>query len=204
MSDCNHLPTAHLTMTAMATDSSNSGLVFTGRLPLAWREVVKPPNAIELQSIERSNLLNLHTLFALDMHVGDFSDDPITLANATELKRLDFKVGLLLEMVGQLYARQQAIPAEHSLTLMVNGLMWQAETAPAPGVLLELELYCSLSYPRPLTLYARLAESAAENDGWRIRALFENPSAALHEALERYIFLQHRRTIAHSRRYHSR
>jgi hypothetical protein len=162
-------------MTAIATDSSASGLVFTGRLPLAWHEVLEQPNAIELKSLERTNLLNLHTLFALDIHAGDFSDDPITLANATELKRLDFKVGLLLEMVGQLYARQQAIPAEHSLTLMVNGLIWQAETAPATGVLLQLELYCSLSYPRPLVLYARTTQIVSEGSGWQIQAQLENP-----------------------------
>lgn len=187
-------------MTAIASDSSPSGLVFTGRLPLAWHELSALPDQIELGNLERANLTHLHTLFALDIHAGDSSDDPVTLANATELKRLDFKVGLLLELVGELYARQQAIPPEHSLTLTVTGLNWRAEIAPPPGCLLRLELYCNLSYPRPLVFHAQVVETISDSGGWQIRTRFQDPSESLQEALERYIFLQHRRAIAHSRR----
>ncbi|HRD65813.1 MAG TPA: PilZ domain-containing protein [Candidatus Competibacter sp.] len=187
-------------MTAIASDSSTSGLIFAGRLPLAWRELPNLPDAAELREVERANLIILHTLFALDMHAGDFGDDPITLANATELKRLDFKVGLLLELVGQLYARQQAIPPERSVILAVNGLSWQADSAPPAGSLLRLELYCNLSYPRPLVLHARLAEAVSNAYGWEIRTRFHDPGEPLQGALERYIFLQHRHTVANSRR----
>lgn len=188
-------------MTAIASDSSTSGLVFAGRLPLAWRELSNLPDAAELRELERANLAILHTLFALDIHAGDFGDDPIALANATELKRLDFKVGLLLELVGQLYARQRAVPPERALTLAVNGLTWQTDTAPpAVGGLLRLDLYCNLSYPRPLVLHARAAEVVPGSDGWEIRARFHDPGEPLQEAMERYIFLQHRHAIANSRR----
>jgi len=187
-------------MTAITTDQAIPGLVFAGRLPLAWREVAELPDELESRALERANLLNLHTLFALDIHAGDLGDDPLALANATELKRLDFKVGLLLELVGQLYARQQAIPPEHHLILAVNGLRWRAEAAPSAGGLLRLELYCNLSYPRPLILHARAIDAVPCPGGWQIQTRFEEPSAALQEALERYIFLQHRRSIAHSRR----
>ena len=114
------------------------------------------------------------------------------------------KVGLLLELVGELYARQQAIPPEHSLTLTVTGLNWRAEIAPPPGCLLRLELYCNLSYPRPLVFHAQVAETISDSGGWQIRTRFQDPSESLQEALERYIFLQHRRAIAHSRRSASR
>ncbi len=187
-------------MTAIAPDPSISGLVFAGRLPLAWRELPELPDEIESRELERANLINLHTLFALDIHAGDSGDDPIALASATELKRLDFKVGLLLELVGQLYARQQAIPPEHHLILTVDGLRWRAEAAPPTGGLLRLQLYCNLSYPRPLILHARVADTVPYPGGWQIQTRFEEPSEALQEALERYIFLQHRRSIAHSRR----
>lgn len=187
-------------MTAITPDPSAPGLVFSGRLPLAWRELPDLPDTIEIRELERANLINLHTLFALDIHAGDFGDDPIAIANATELKRLDFKVGLLLELVGQLYARQQAIPPEHYLTLTVNGLSWRADAAPPADSLLRLELYCNLSYPRPLVLHARVADTMPYPGGWQIQTHFQDPSESLQEALERYIFLQHRHAIAHSRR----
>ncbi|MBK8508513.1 MAG: PilZ domain-containing protein [Candidatus Competibacteraceae bacterium] len=187
-------------MTVNPAQPTASGLVFTGRRPLAWRETPALPDAIELHELERANLINLHTLFALDIHAGDSGDDPVALANATELKRLDFKVGLLLELVGQLYARQQDIPPQRTLTLAVSGLSWQDETAPPVGGLVRIELYCNLSYPRPLICHARTVETTQNPGGWRIRSCFQDPSEPLQEALERYIFLQHRRAVAHSRR----
>jgi len=141
-------------MTAIASDSSTSGLIFAGRLPLAWRELPNLPDAAELREVERANLIILHTLFALDMHAGDFGDDPITLANATELKRLDFKVGLLLELVGQLYARQQAIPPDRSVILAVNGLSWQADSAPPPIALLQPAACCGWNCIATLAILA--------------------------------------------------
>ncbi|MBK8750892.1 MAG: PilZ domain-containing protein [Candidatus Competibacteraceae bacterium] len=176
-----------------------SSLTFTGCLPLAWRELPAPPDEVELRNIEQANLTVLHTLFALDIHAGDYSDDPSALTNASELKRLDFKVSLLLEMVGQLLARQQAIPPQHPLTLTVNDLSWQAAAAPPVGALLQLDLYCNLSYPRPLILYAQVADTVASEIDYPIKAAFYRPSTALQEALERYIFLQHRRFIANRR-----
>ncbi len=188
-------------MTAITADPSAPGLIFTGRLPLAWREVSDPPDDVERRALERANLTILHTLFALDIHAGDSGDDPIALVNATELKRLDFKVGLLLELVGQLLARQQDIPPERTLTLTVNGLDWrETDASPAVDGLLRLELYCNLGYPRPLILHARIAETVPSAGGWQVRTRFHEPGEPLREALERYIFLQHRRAIANSRR----
>jgi hypothetical protein len=179
--------------------TTTSSLIFTGQLPLAWRELPTLPDETELRTIEHSNLAILHTLFALDIHSGDHSDDPSLLANASELKRLDFKVGLLLELVGQLFARQQAIPMEHPLTLTVNDLSWDADASPSPGALLQLEIYCNLSYPHPLILHAEVTDITVLGSKCNIKARLYQPSVPLQEALERYIFLQHRRLIANRR-----
>ena len=180
---------------------TTSSLIFTGQLPLAWRELPSMPDETELRLIEQSNLATLHTLFALDIHVGDYSDDPGSLANASELKRLDFKVGLLLELVGQLLASQKAIPLERPLALTVNDLEWDSGTdaSPAPGALLQLDLYCNLIYPHPLVLHAEVADITATDNQCRIKATLCQSSVPLQEALERYIFLQHRRFIANRR-----
>ncbi len=182
-----------------ALESAPPGLTFTGRLPLAWRELPALPDETELQHLEQANLNVLHTLFALEIHAGDHGDDPTALANATELKRLDFKVSLLLGLVGQLLAYQQATPPEHPLTLTVCDLSWRVATSPPPGALLRLELYCNLSYPRPLILHARISDVVSIESDNQIKATFLAISAPLHEALERYIFLQHRRNIASHR-----
>lgn len=179
-------------------ESPHSHLVFTGHLPLAWQELAVLPDAAELQHLEQTNLHILHTLFALDIHAGDYGDDPATSSNASELKRLDFKVSVLLELVGQLFARQQAIPSERLLTLTVNELIWRTN-APPTAAPLRLELYCNLSYPRPLILHALTSEIVPLEDDYQIKAAIYQSGEPLQEALERYIFLRHRRLIANRR-----
>jgi Atypical PilZ domain, cyclic di-GMP receptor len=173
-----------------------SNLTFTGCLPLAWRELSVLPDAAELRHQEQTNLTILHTLFALDIHVGD---DPSALTNASDLKRLDFKVGLLLELVGQLLAGQRAAPPERPLILTVHDLSWGAATAPPANALLQLELYGNLCYPRPLIMHAKVNEISFSQDEYQIKATFFPVSPPIQEALERYIFLQHRRFIANRR-----
>lgn len=188
-------------MSAMSLpmESTASSLLFTGHLPLVWRELPSPPDEAELHNLEQSNLSILRTVFTLDIHAGDYNDDPSMSANASELKRLDFKVSLLLEMVGQLFAGQQAIPHERLLTLTVNDLTWQADVAPPIGSLLRLELYCNLSYPRPLILYAQVHQIVPISDDYQIKASFYQLGMPMQESLERYIFLQHRRFVANHR-----
>ncbi|MCP5195794.1 MAG: PilZ domain-containing protein [Gammaproteobacteria bacterium] len=181
------------------SESSNSNLVFTGCLPLAWQALPRLPEPEELQHLEQTNLHILHILFALDIHAGDHADDPMASSGASELKRLDFKVSLLLEIVGQLFSRQHATPPEHLLTLTIHDLIWRTETRSTVGTPIRLELYCNLSYPRPLILHAHVNEIISTENDHQIRAILHQPSEPLREALERYIFLQHRRAVANRR-----
>ncbi len=181
------------------SESPHSNLVFTGHLPLAWQELPTLPDVAERQRLEQTNLHILRTLFALDIHAGDHGEDPSAFTGASELKRLDFKVSLLLEMVGHLFAVQQAIPPERLLTLTVTDLTWRADAALPLNALLRLELYCNLSYPRPLILHAHVAEIVPSEDDYLLKSTIYLPSKTLQEDLERYIFLRHRRMIANQR-----
>lgn len=183
----------------MTSDVQHSSLVFNGCLPLAWRELPAFPDTTELRHLEQNNLHTLNVLFALDIHVGDYGDDPCLLFGTSELKRLDFKVGLLLEMVGSLFANQQAVPPERQLTLTISGLSWRTDVVPPQNALLRLELYGNLSYPRPLILHAAVSETLETDGAYQVQVAFHKPGEPLQEALERYIFLRHRRMIANQR-----
>ncbi|HAS51260.1 MAG TPA: hypothetical protein DCS21_05780 [Gammaproteobacteria bacterium] len=180
-------------------ESPHSSLVFAGHLPLAWRELPALPDEAELQCLEQTNLHILRTLFALDIHAGDYGEEPSAFTGASELKRLDFKVSLLLEMIGHLFAAQQAIPPERLLTLTVADVTWRVDAALPLNARLRLELYCNLSYPRPLILHACVSEIIPSSNDCQIKATICPTSAPLQEDLERYIFLRHRRTIAQRR-----
>lgn len=186
----------------MAESKSNSigrGLIYEGHLPLVWNEIPALPADTELSGLEYANLEVLRTIFALETHTGEPHDDTAETASS-ELARLDFKVNLLLDLVGQVLARQLAIPKARQLTLMPDKILWRDSVAPAPDRLVRIELYLTPKYPRPLTLHGQVREVRSLPEGQTILAEFLSPGDALQEGLERFIFVHHRRAIAYNRR----
>ena len=174
------------------------GLAYEGRLPLAWSELASLPSDAELAGLEYANLEILRAIFTLESQSSDPSEDSPEI-DSQDVARLDFKLNLLLELVGQLFARHQMIPEPHSLTLMPEGLFWQAAAAPALNSLLRIEVYGSLKYPRPLVLHGQVIEVNPLIDGWAIGTAFHGLGELVQENLERFIFIHHRRTIAYNR-----
>lgn len=181
-----------------STTSSVSGLSFAGCFPLAWRPVDALPAASQQAELAAANGEILKALLLLDAPPGELGDDADPGAQATA--RLDLKLNLLLDLMGQLLLQQRLVPQPRSLTLTPQGLVWQDDDAPVVDSLLGVELYCSMQYPRALVLHGRVVEVTPESPGWRIQLAFEGIEAALQEALERFIFIHHRRAIAQRRR----
>jgi len=174
-------------------------LAYEGRLPLAWSELASPPGNADLASLEYANLEVLRAILALEAQSSDPGEDSPEIGSQ-DVARLDFKLNLLLELVGQLFARHQMIPEPHPLTLMPDGMLWQAAAAPALNSLLRIEVYGSLKYPRPLVLHGQVIEACPLTDGWAVWTAFHGLGEPVREGLERFIFIHHRRTIAYNRR----
>jgi hypothetical protein len=115
-----------------------------------------------------------------------------------EIRRLEFKLDLVLAMVGQMLARQLELPPPVPVRLSAERLEWLAADGPVPGEEIEVELYLLPEYPRPLYLRG-VVESSEEKTGW-IRLRFAGLSEPVRDWLERTIFRYHRRQIALSRR----
>lgn len=175
------------------------GLVFEGCLPLAWCVVDALPSPTDLEQQSSANLETLRLLSLLETPLGELGDDTPE-AKSHDIARLDFKLNLLLELVGQLFVQQRIIPAARQLTLTSKNLNWQDDEKPTIGNLLHIELYCSLKYPRPLQLHGQVIDIAAQSTGWQIQVTFQALGEVLEEALERFIFVHHRRAIAQRRR----
>lgn len=177
----------------------NHGLVLGGCLPLKWRVIDALPSAGDLEQQSSANLDTLRLLSLLDTPLGE-SGDEMPEAESQTITRLDLKLNLLLELVGQLFVQQQIIPLSRQLMLTSKNLNWQYDEELTIGDLLHIELYCSLKYPRPLQLYGRVDNIIAQSMGWRIQVTFQALGEALEEALESFIFVHHRRAIAQRRR----
>lgn len=180
-------------MTESTPHLPHRGLVYEGHLPLAWKPLSALPADSELATLEHANSEILHIIFALESHVGELSED--AEGKSPDLARLDFKVNLLLDLVGQLLSKQLIIPESRELTLMADGLCWQEADAPPLDSLLRIELYLNLRYPRPLVLHGRVWEIQDR----RVAVAFCEQSEAVREGLERFIFVHHRRAVAQNR-----
>ena len=157
-------------------------------LPLAWTPSSAPLPAHELEALSHANQQVLAAVVAMDEHRKPV-DEEATLDN--EVARLHQKMNLLLELVSTLVRSQ--VPPPVALRLSSQELVCQGfGAAPGPGV---LSVYLHRCIAQPLRLPAELLEPAADGTHFRFVALDDSCTAAL----ERHVFLHHRRSVAEAR-----
>jgi hypothetical protein len=176
------------------------GLVYEARLPLRWKALAPSAQAASGAPdghLDEANAEWLRVLSATQEHGPEHGgeENPELMH---EIRRLEFKLDLVLAMVGQMLARQLELPPPVPVRLSAERLEWLAADGPVPGEEIEVELYLLPEYPRPLYLRG-VVESSEEKTGW-IRLRFAGLSEPVRDWLERTIFRYHRRQIALSRR----
>ena len=101
---------------------------------------------------------------------------------------------MALDLLGRLLAQALDLPAMHAVRLSAGTLIWQSAEFPTAGPV-AVELYLDARYPLPLRLSGNARSAAGE-----IRVDFGVDDPLLREALERLIFLHHRRRLGRERR----
>src|SRR5215468_4608402 len=100
-------------------------LAFQDVLPVAWRAMTSPMDRELAASFDERNLRLLQAWDAMEEHV------PLEKAKAedapylAEIMRLDLKVNLLLDMVGQLVAATRPRPASAPIRFNALGALWR-------------------------------------------------------------------------------
>lgn len=179
-------------MTSQADDPFAGALTHTDRLPLAWQPLAQWPAEPELAEANRSAIALLGLLGSLD-------EPPPPVEEMAELAapllRLNQKLDLALELLGQLLARDRVLPPPVPVSVSARGVSWRPDPVPATGPgWLTLHLLPHL--PKALELPALLQ---SRPDGTAV-AEFQGIEPALADALERFVFRRHRRAIAQARR----
>lgn len=169
----------------------DQGLAYEGDLALEWRD----RDASAAGHLERLNAANeraLRLLAVLEEHHSDTSEEQ---ASGHDLARLEFKINLILELVGGWLAQQRHQPAPMAARLSSRAIRWRPLAAVPPvGTVGEAILYLHAALPYPLRLPA-VIHSAGEV----VEARFEGLSETLVELLEKTIFRRHRRQVALTR-----
>ncbi len=183
------------------SDTANllgTGLLYEDRLPLHWQLTEAAVVEGGASHVDEANAEFLRIMAALEEHPPEPTEERPEIAH--EMRRLESKVDLLLSMVSRLLARQRPLPDAVPLRLSATGIEWLSSPAPAKGKYVLLDLYLSRDFPLPLLLTGRVAQVTEEGVSKRVTVIFEGLGGTVRDWLDKIVFRQHRRRIAHSRR----
>jgi hypothetical protein len=189
-------------MNEQPSDSLEMGLAFEDHLPLAWTVLGAPPDPQQLVKMQLANQETLYVILCLEEYPAEWVEDPPT--NPQELGRIDFKINLLLDLVGCLLAQHISLPSPVRIKLTPQEIRWEAVTAPALGSLVQVDAYLNLRYPRPVTLIGPVSDVQPLAQGFLVTVRLDGLSESLQQAIEKLIFRHHRRLIAYTRRQSTR
>lgn len=179
----------------MIPSDSGSSLEWEDVLPVAF--VPGPPVTEERMVAHRiaANLRILHTCEALEERRAERDED---LGGAPETARLEKKIDLLIEMVGHWVAQSGARPPAVLAGLSAAGLRWRPESGlPRPGAVGIVQVHLREGVAEALCLPGEIG--AQDADG-QASMVFRGLAEAEVDALERFVFRQHRRSVAGRRK----
>ena len=170
-------------------------LAYHDTLPVAWEPLARPLDAFRLGTLEEANVMLLQACLAMEEHpLRDKHEDSHPLAS--ELARLDFKLNLLLQLVGTLVRRT---PMDEAVPVQFNalGASWQVRgAAPALGALGLLRIRLRGMLVQTLDLPAEITDS----DSGAVSAKFLKMPPAAGDLIQQLCFLKHRKQVAGSRK----
>jgi hypothetical protein len=165
-------------------------LSYSDRLPLSWRPDLPSLEPVDQERLAEANLKVLQMVGQLEESPA-IGDDPSP--QDIEIGRLHRKLDMLLEAVGALARRDTPLPAAVSVRLSWYGVAWcPGEDVPEPDALGQIVLYLHPAILQPLRWPARILR-VNRTVAW---ARFVPGSEPAQLALERHVFLHHRRAIA--------
>jgi hypothetical protein len=171
-------------------------LAFQDVLPVLWRPLTTAERDVAAGFDER-NLRLLQAWDAMEEHVApekQQSEDP---PYAAEILRLDLKVNLLLDLVGQLLAANRPRPPAIPIKFNAVGATWRGTgTLPEAGQQGIIEIHLRDCLAEPLRLAGRVTNVAPDG---QIKVKFLPMGEAVSDLIEKLAFRRHRRQIAGAR-----
>ena len=171
-------------------------LAFQDVLPVLWRV---SPGLLEpdiAAGLAERNLQVLQAWDAMEEH-GPVEKPDESNPYAADILRLERKMNLLLDLVGQILASNRPRPAVASVRFNALGAVWRG-TAPLPeaGAQGVLEVYLHDCLAQPLRLPGRVTNVTPDGN---VKARFIPLSEAVADLIEKMAFRRHRRQIAGTR-----
>jgi hypothetical protein len=171
-------------------------LAFQGVLPVLWRPSHGTLDADTAASLADRNQQVLQAWDALEEH-GPVEKPDENSPYAADLMRLERKMNLLLDLVGQILATNRPRPTPASVRFNALGAVWRG-TPPLPetGAQGTLEVYLHECLAQPLRLPGRVTNVTPDGN---VKARFLPLGESVADLIEKMAFRRHRRQIAGTR-----
>jgi len=161
-------------------------------VPLTWQPLPALPDAAQLGQWQDHNLRLLTAAALLEERPRRTeADEPL----AAEIERLHHKFDLALELLAALLHKQSPLPPSVIARISTAGVSWHSDALPPTGGLILLHIHLHPGLPSPLIWPAEVLRSKAREVQARFQPLGE-PCAL---AMERHVFIRHRRSVADAR-----
>src|ERR1700704_6108470 len=172
-------------------------LAFQDVLPLVWRPMATAIDRELTASFDERNLRLLQAWDAMEEHTPIDKQKSEDAPYAAEIMRLDLKINLLLDLVGQLLAANRPRPASAPVRFNALGAMWRSTgTLPEAGEQGIAEIYLRDCMAEPLRLAGRVTNVTPDG---HIKVKFLPMGEAVSDLIEKLAFRRHRRQIAGAR-----
>jgi hypothetical protein len=169
-------------------------LAYQDVLPVLWRALPGAVDPALAASFAERNLRVLQACAAIEDHRTSETpaDEP-----SPELQRLDFKLNLLLDLVGQLLVANRPRPTPVPIRFNALGAVWRgAAPLPEAGAQGIAEIHLRDFLAEPIRLIGRVTNVTPEG---QIKVRFSPPGEPVADLIEKLIFRRHRRQVAESR-----
>ena len=172
-------------------------LAFQSVLPVQWRATPNPTDRETAAAFSARNVRLLQAWDAMEEHGPTEKQDENAPAHA-DLMRLELKVNLLLDLVGQILATNRPRPQSVPVRFNALGAVWRNPSGALPeaGAQGIAEIYLHDSLADPLRLPGRVTNVTPDG---HIKVGFLPVGETVADLIEKLAFRRHRRQIAGSR-----
>jgi hypothetical protein len=172
-------------------------LIYEDQIPLLAEQIKDDTRQVSGQRLELQNLKILRLLWNMQESLHELPEQYHELESV--FLRLDNKLDVLLELLGQIASQTMDLPPQSRIRLNSIRLSWLSESAPQPASRWQVECYVIPSVPTPLTLSGRVCAIHPEGSSFWIELELEPLGELVADLLDKIIFRAHRRAVARQR-----
>lgn len=166
-------------------------LAYEDLLPVSFKPLARPLDEAAAGALADRNVRMLQVCAAIEEQGAVERKDEAS-SHSADLLRLEVKVNLLLDMMGQLLAAHVPRPKPVMIRFNSQGAQWKALDPPGKGDQGLLEIWLRDSVPQPLVLMANVNHVAVDG---LVKATLTPPGDATADLIEKLAFRRHRRHV---------